>query len=380
MKWKCLNCISFRKDEKQKMKIMQVVPSFDFGGAETMCESLIYALKKRGYSIFAVSLYTNKTPITERLERHGVEMFYLDKQPGLDISMVSKLVHIMRCKQPDIVHTHLDVIKYAVLAAKITKIKGCIHTIHNVANKEASGMAMRVNKFFYKHKWSVPVALSELVRESIIQYYQMDKEKIPVILNGVDLSKCKPKRNYSVDGNFKILHIGRFSEQKNHRGLIEAFYAFHTQYPNSELWLIGDGIMKNEIEEYVKNKQISGSVKFLGLQNDVHGYLHDADIFTLPSYYEGIPMTLIEAMGSGLPIVATAVGGVPDMLNEVSAILVPVDSNIIAEALKNYYLNEQLRENHGLAALELSKCFSVETMADQYISVYETISEISSIN
>ena len=100
------------------MKILQVIPYFCFGGAETMCENLTYSLRSLGHEVTVVSLYQERTPIAQRMEETGVKILYLDKKLGLDISMVPKLMKIMRQEKPDVVHTHLDVIKYATVAAK----------------------------------------------------------------------------------------------------------------------------------------------------------------------------------------------------------------------------------------------------------------------
>jgi glycosyltransferase involved in cell wall biosynthesis len=99
--------------------------------------------------------------------------------------------------------------------------------------------------------------------------------------------------------------------------------------------------------------------------------LHDADIFTLPSNYEGIPMTLIEAMGTGLPIVATAVGGVPDMLtNDENALIIDNNNEAISRAFETYYKDLELRKRHGEKAKERSSAFSATTMAKKYESIY----------
>ena len=146
------------------MKILQVVPYFCFGGAETMCENLTYALKKRGHTVAVVSLYAERTEISRRMEAAGVKIRYLDKKLGLDVSMVPKLAEVFREERPDIVHTHLDVIKYVVAAARLSGVRRCIHTVHNVAQEEAQGLARRINRFYYRRGWSEPVALSPEVQ------------------------------------------------------------------------------------------------------------------------------------------------------------------------------------------------------------------------
>ena len=133
------------------MKILQVIPYFCFGGAETMCENLTYALTAMGHQVTVVSLYDEKTPIARRMENAGIKILYLDKKLGLDLSMIPKLMKIMKQETPDVVHTHLDVIKYAVAAAKLCGIKHCIHTVHNVAHEEAEGCLSQL-------KQSVPKA------------------------------------------------------------------------------------------------------------------------------------------------------------------------------------------------------------------------------
>lgn len=352
------------------MKIVQVMPEFGLAGAEIMCENLTYELTKLGHEVTVISMYDYHSAITDRLEHFGVDMRYLGKAPGLDFSMVHKMKRIFRETDADVVHTHRHCAKYAMPAAMLAGVKHRVHTVHNVAGKENAGIDRKLNKFFFKHCHMVPVALSELTRNSVADEYRIDKDDIPVVYNGIDLGKCIVKSDYSVNGKFRILNIGRFSEQKNHIGLLKAFRIFHEKYPDSELWLIGDGEKKAEIKKYIKNNGLDQAVKLLGIQSDVYGYLHDADIFALPSNYEGMPMTLIEAMGTGLPIVATAVGGVPDMLDCSSAVLTDTDENAIATAFEKYYSDPELRKAHGISAKERSGLFSSTEMAEGYLKIY----------
>ncbi len=355
------------------MTIVQVIPMFGLAGAEIMCENLIYELINLGHSVTVISMYYYKSAITDRLESKGVDIRYLGKKKGLDLSMIRKIKKVLNEVKPNVVHTHLYSAEYAIPASMQVGVNCVVHTVHNIAEKENRSMARKLNKFFFKHCHVVPVALSELIRDSIVREYKLTKDKIPVIFNGIDLSKCIQKTDYSVNGNFKILHIGRFSEQKNHIGLIKAFKLFHDKHADSELWLIGDGEKKTEIEKYVADNELISSVKFLGLQSNVYGYLHDADIFTLPSNYEGIPMTLIEAMGTGLPIVVTAVGGVPDMLDKESSVFVTLDEKVISDAFERYYVSESLRKSHGNNARYKSQQFSSLTMAEKYSILYKKI-------
>ena len=180
------------------------------------------------------------------------------------------------------------------------------------------------------------------------------------------------KQSYQIsEGTPTILHIGRFSEQKNHVGLIHAFQKVLKVYPNAILKLAGDGELRPEMEKLTVQLGISSNVYFLGIQSDVFDLLHHADIFILPSSYEGVPMTLIEAMGTGSPIIATNVGGVPDMLTDgLNAILVHNDTDEIAESMITLIGNEKMRQCLGEEARKRSVAFSSVIMAQKYAEIY----------
>lgn len=353
------------------MKILQVIPYFCFGGAETMCENLTYALKSKGHEVTVVSLYNERTPISQRMENAGVKIRYLDKKLGMDVSMVPKLAKIMKQERPDVVHTHLDVVKYAAAAAKLAGVKTCVHTVHNVAQKEAEGLAQKIHKTWFSLGWATPVALSPEVQRTIAEVYGLPEEKIPVVYNGVDLSKCMPKEDYAAGETITLVHVGRFNEQKNHKGLLQSFQKILASYPQCRLNLLGDGELFSETKAYAEALGIAEHVRFLGSQSNVYPYLHDADIFLLPSNYEGMPMTIIEAMGTGLPIVATKVGGVPDMLTDgESALLTPIDPEAVADACIKLISDESLRARLGRNAKQESLRFSAAYMAEEYTKIY----------
>ena len=354
------------------MKIMQVIPYFCFGGAEIMCENLTYALKNAGQEVVVVSLYAERTPIAQRMEEAGIRIVYLDKKLGLDLSMVPKLVRVMRQERPDVVHTHLDVIKYATAAARLSGVKKCVHTVHSLADREAEGRIQKIiNGTYFRKAWSVPVALTPEVQASVSDFYGLPPERIPVIYNGIDLSRCIPKTTYETGETVTILHVGRFDVPKNHAGLLEAFRLLRETHPECHLRLVGDGDLRLRMEALAKEKGISDAVEFCGMQSNVYPYLHDADIFTLPSIYEGNPMTIIEAMGTGLPIVASRVGGIPDMIHDgESGILVEPEPRAVCDALARMVEDGALRRRLGENAKAQSRQFSAEHMAEDYLTCY----------
>ena len=354
------------------MKILQIIPYFCFGGAEIMCENLVYAQKQLGHEVIAVSLGPERTVISQRMEAAGVRVEYLDKKPGLDLNMIPRLVKLMKREKPDAVHSHLSVIKYVGLAAKLAGAKKYVHTVHSVAYEEAEGPLQKItNQFYFRNGWAVPVALSPEIQKTVLDLYGLAPEQVPIIYNGVDLSRCIPKEDHRTGETVNILHVGRFDTPKNHPGLLRAFARLHRELPQCRLHLVGDGESRPEMEVLAKELGIGNAVTFHGMQSNVYPYLHDADIFVLPSIYEGIPMTIIEAMGTGLPVIASAVGGVPDMLRHgESGILVSCDPEEVSRACAGLARDEALRRRLGETARADSVRFSAEHMAKRYCEVY----------
>ncbi len=356
----------------RKIKVMQIIPDLGLGGAEIMVENLATSLVEEGVDVAVVSLYKYHSAITERLESNNIPVYYLGKKNGPDLKIIFRLFSLVKKEKPDAIHTHLYAMTYAIPAAILAGGLTKVHTIHNIAKKEAGNFKRKINKIFYKHCKVIPVSISPLVKESVVKEYGISENQVPMVYNGIDLKKCMPKKDYCSKRKVtNILHIGRFSEQKNHIGLIESFKLLHDKAPNTVLKLIGTGELEKNVKDIVAELNLNDCVEFLGLQSNVYSHLNNADIFVLPSLWEGMPMTLIEAMGTGLPIVATGVGGVPDMIeNNVTGLLVDIDKEQIAEALLKLINDGNLRQKLGNNARISSERFSVKEMARGYAKLY----------
>lgn len=352
--------------------VLQVMPEFGLAGAETMCESLCYQLQKSGkYNVIVASLFDFHSPITERMEKSGLKIIYLNKKPGIDISIIHKLYKVMKEYNIDIVHTHRYVMQYAIPAAIMAGVKVRIHTVHNIATKEVDGYRRILAHFFFKHCSVIPVSISPLIQESVVKEYNITKEQTPVIYNGSDLNKCLIKTDYRDSKPFTIVHIGRFNPQKNHSVIIDAAQKLKEEGLKFVIKLIGGAGNEEQRKQEVKQKGLDNEINFCGLQGNVFPFLQSADCFILPSLYEGMPVTLVEAMGCGLPIIASSVGGVPDMIESgKTGLLIKPNAEELTSAIKRLIKNEKLRESLGKNALTKSKDFSVERMFNGYDNVY----------
>lgn len=354
------------------MKIVQVMPDFGLAGAETMVENLSCGLAAEGCDVLVISFFDLHTAITERIENRGIKIKYLGKKRGFDPSIISKMRKIIKAYQPDVIHTHRYVLPYAFLASMGFKAKR-VHTVHNIAQKEQTKVGKNINRVLFRYFNVVPVALSKEIQRTIQEVYGLPDNRIPVVFNGIDLSRCIVKESYARKDTFTVLHIGRFMDVKNHELLLRSFARFKGQHSDARLQLLGDGELKENMMQLAGQLNITDAVEFAGLQSNVYPWLHNADVFILPSKFEGMPMTLIEAMGTGLPIIASNVGGIPDMLSsQKEALLIEPKEEKIIEALEMVYSDAKKREYWGRNALQRSSLFSSQAMARKYLQLYSS--------
>ncbi|MBR3933200.1 MAG: glycosyltransferase [Clostridia bacterium] len=354
------------------MKIIQVMPEFELGGAEIMVETLSYELKKLGCDVIVVSLFNLHTPITDRMEQNGIRVEFFDKKSGLDLSQVRKLYKFFKKEKPDVVHTHRNAIQYGALAACFARVTCKIHTLHSIAEKENGKIQRKFNKILFKYFGVVPVSLSKLIQDSVIDEYGVKAKNTPIILNGMPLEKYNKKTDYEIYGGVKVIHVGRFVEPKNHYGLIKAFKAICKSYPDATLNLFGVGELMEDIKAYVKEEGLEKNVVFNGVSHNIENELIKNDIFCFPSIYEGVPLALIEAMASAMPIVATNVGGISNMLeNEIDAFVTDNNTKTISDSIIKLIASKELRETMGANAYNRAKDFSSLNMAKRYMYLYE---------
>lgn len=351
-------------------KVLQIIPHLNLGGAETMCKHLSIALKKAGYDVTVVAFLNEKSKNTLDLDVAGVSIIYLNKKTGFDISVLQKLRRIIKDLSPDIIHTHLAAIKYAFIASLGMK-KRIVHTVHSVADQECGRFARFLNKLFLKSKNVTFVALSEIVAQTIHEVYKLPIEKIPVVYNGVPLDRCVVKNDWALQNPVRIANVAGYRPVKNHTELILATKLLVERGYNLKLTLYGDGEERAKIESLVSQNGLDEIVTLYGFCEDVTSQLHDSDIFVLPSLYEGISLAIIEAMGTGLPVIASAVGGNPDIITDFeNGLLCEPIAHSIAEKLEMLINDNRLRATLGNRAVSSANRFSAENMLKGYLAIY----------
>lgn len=355
------------------MIVVEVVPKFKLAGAERMAESLICGLVDLGVEVYAASLYDFESPITSRLRGHAVPVQSFGKRDGLDLSIVGKLRRYFKAVHPDIVHTHLYAAKYAIPAAHAAGVPACLHTVHNIASEDLSGIDTILQRWFYSHGWAVPVAISPEIKKTVSEEYGIPGDEVPMVLNGV-ARRTFPKSDAKSDNMFTFLHIGRFEYVKNHELLLDAFKRVHATHKDCRLVLVGKGPLLERIRRKVEDLELDKSVNIVGEVADVAPYLAEADVFVLPSEYEGLPITLIEALQAGLPCIASNVGGIPDIVQDgENGLLIEPKIDSVAQAMTRVLEDRGLLSKLARNALNVDSPFTQEKMSRAYYRIMQEV-------
>jgi len=362
------------------MRVLQVIPNFGLGGAERLVVNLLEVIDKEKFEVAACSLYPKaNTLFGHQLEKSGIQIYYLGKHKGLDLRMIPRLYRLFRVFKPDVVHTHLSVLRYALIPLILCRIPARFHTLHNIAQKEVDALGKIVHYLAFHLGGVIPVSISQEVARTVKKLY---KVRTLIIYNGIPTRHFKSaeetrsiwrKKEGIKNSEVVFLHIGRFSPQKNHRLLIEAFAQAMMKRSDLKLLLVGDGELRPDIKKIVKEKQLEQNIHFLGLRQDISELLSACDIFILSSDWEGVPMTILESMAAGKPVIATAVGGVPELVEDsITGLLVPPqDIQALSKAMVKLANDSSLREEMGKEGRKRAlERFDINLIARQYEELY----------
>ncbi len=364
--------------------LFQVITSLVPGGAERLVVNLLRYHDRSKYQPVCICLGnpvgSHYEAIVRKLE---IPLYFLGKGDKADWGVYKKLERLFAEYRPTVVHTHLLGLNYAYLAMLKHRTPVRVHTLHSLAHKEIGNRIARIVRtlaFRYRIGGVVPVAIADEVARTVEQVYGYKNP--PVIPNGIPVDEYAP--NPEKRAQFRaahgvepeavvIVHVGRFVELKNHALLLQAFAQLKSTHP-LYLWLVGDGELRPAMEQRARELGIAERVRFWGVRSDVADILNAADIFTLPSKYEGNPMAVMEAMAAGLPVVASHVGGIPELVeDEHQGLLVPADDQpCLVQGLQALIDNPTKRYQLGKSAVERArKKFDIRQTVQAYEKLYE---------
>ncbi|MBC7327224.1 glycosyltransferase [bacterium] len=367
-------------DRRTKIKVLQVIPPVGIGGAERLVVDLAKYINKDEFEVAVLSLGNQLAEIyQEELRESQVPSIFIKVQTAFHPLTIYRVTRFLLRFKPHIIHTHLKAIRYVILPSLFSPVLAHIHTIHSIARRDTSSPFNRfINRIAFKCFGVKPVCVSKEVANSIKAVYGVEALRI---YNGVNLSRYFAERpREKKDQTVYVLNVGRMKKEKNHKLLLEAFNKVRSKDSRARLIIVGDGELKPALEGKVRQLGLNGAVSFHGWRNDVPELMRDCDIFVLSSDVEGCPEVVLEAMASGKPVVATRVGGVPELVEYgITGFLVPPqDSDALAESMLRLIKDSELREEMGRRGREKAiKGFALSIAIQRYEELYKrVISEV----
>ena len=364
--------------------LMMVSTGLALGGAENQLRAITLCLRCRGKELSVVSMLPPRASV-EELELAGVCVYTLQMRRHFpDPRAILRLAATIRRERPLIVHSHMV---HANLLARVTrlfvKMPVLVCTAHSIIE---GGRARELAYRLTDPLADLTTQVSEVGKQRYIQVGAVPPHKIVYIPNGIDTSRFQPnpmvrqavrEQLGCAPDAFVWLTVGRLEPVKNHLGLLSAFREVAAVHPNARLLIAGQGSLQAAIEQHIAELGLAERVHLLGVRRDIPDLLNATDAFVLPSLWEGMPLTLLEASATALPIVATDVGGNAEVVLEgETGYLVPVkDTEALAQAmLRVMNLSEADRSAIGQAGrAHVVQNFDLERVVDRWEALYREL-------
>jgi sugar transferase (PEP-CTERM/EpsH1 system associated) len=361
-------------------KILFVNNSLGMGGVETMIVDMIRLIPTITFSP-EVAVFEGGGSLERVLGERDIPVHNLNKKIGVDLGLVLRLRQLIQRRKISVLHSHnFSAWLYSASAARTI---GGIHHIHT----EHSEVERSRRRYFAERGLSKitnhVIAVSSHVHEVMVQEIGISPTRAKLIHNGVNTTRFAPSATLRTqiraslgltESDYVVGIVARLAPIKNHALLLRAFASFELAAPlKKKLLIVGDGVERKALENLSLQLGLDGSVIFLGERHDTDVLFNAMDTYALSSFNEGMNLTLLEAMSSGLPAVATAVGGNTEIVeHERSGYLVAADNHMeMGLRLAQLGAAPQLRMQFGAAGRASTlRRFNENLMMDQYLSLY----------
>lgn len=363
-------------------RVAIIVPSLRGGGLERLARDLALSIRERGYDP-AVFCLNGLGIYADSLRSAGIEVRDCHEGSRRVRGLPLRLIRDLARFAPEIIHAHSGTWQPSSVAKAVLGRPRLVFTDHGRYPPEPWTRRVVERWWCYRHTdryIAVTDALAEYVRDFLRLGAAPD-----VVYNGIDVSayggthrsaRARLRAEWgAADDDLVAVAVGRFVPVKNHAGLLRAAAAARRQGASIHLALVGTGVLEPEMRQLAHSLGIERHVRFLGFREDVADCLAASDLFVNASTTEALPVSLLEAMATGLPTLATAVGGVPEALGDPPAgILVPAaDEVALAGGLTTLAGDPTLRQDLSVRAHARAGRYSLQEFTDGYCAVYASL-------
>jgi glycosyltransferase involved in cell wall biosynthesis len=368
------------------IRLLFVLTSPDRGGVEEVVLRLCQRLDPREFALALAAPATLLEAFAPDLAGVRVATEAVAAERWLDGGQVGRLARFIRAVRPDVVNPHL--FRSVVVAAPLARWLGVPAVVETYHGREGWRRGFPRGSFLPDRTVARfvtrVIAVSEAARDFLVCGKGYPAGKIVVVPNGRDLSVFMPGRHREAvrkelgvdDATPLVGVVGRLEEQKGHRHLLAAWPGVVREFPDARLLVIGDGVLRAALEDQARALGLGPSTMFLGFRTDVARLLDAVDVVALPSLYEGMPLTAIEASAMGRPLVATAVDGTPEVVADgaTGCLVPPADPSALAAALGRLLRDPDAARRMGAAGRRRAlERFALDRHVEATAAVYRAV-------
>ncbi len=353
----------------RKLKVVHIIPTLALGGAERILTELVRYGNRDAFD-FAVITIVDGGPLEADIRELGVPYYPLKKTSELGLVMLVELIALLNRLEPDIVHTHLfGGHLWGEIASKLNRVPHLVFSEQNT-DVDIGELKHRIKQVL-SYGSSAVVAASDGIKKFLVEEENFPTDKITVIRNAVETGRFAQIPPAPFGEVMQLLAIGRLEPQKGHDILLNALSTLR-DVP-WELTLVGEGSAKDSLVDLAIINHMHDRVHFVGTHMDVAPYLAASDVVVMSSRWEGIGLVIMEAMAAGRTVIASNVGGIPELIDDgVTGMLVPVeDVDALQVAIRRVWQNQAAARELGAAArVKAQKDFDIRAMVADYERVY----------
>lgn len=350
----------------RKRRLTVALDNLGFGGAQNMVAAQLVQMDQEQYDISLVVLGQKKTtPFAEKLEAL-FPVRYVGHSGRVTPMTILKVLQMIQTTKPDVVHSHMGVVGFCAMWSKLFR-KPLVITVHAKPEVAFSEKAKRQVCSVLKTDRVKLVAVSEDNARAVKDYYHLNDTQCAFVNNGIDLDRFNRKEHEG----FTVIHVGRQDKNKNQAALIRCFAKLHKKHPDTKLLLLGDGNQHQKLIALTREVGLADAVTFTGNVANTEDYYAVSDLYVQCSHREAMPLSVLEAMATGLPIISTDVGGLRDVVQD-NGILVPDnDEDALYKAIERIYeQSEEEIKTMCAASNRIVQKYSSKEMAREYEKIY----------
>jgi glycosyltransferase involved in cell wall biosynthesis len=336
--------------------VLHFITELDAGGAQTALYRLLKHTDLTGIKPVVVCLYNGDRLMADRIRQLGVPVIDVQLTAWWRIDALWRLYRLLRRERPSILHCWLFHANFlGRIMGRLARVPIIITSRRNVEIGGAWRERLQRGTVELDDKI---IAVCEAARQAEIQRSHVSPDKVVTIYNGIDVApfavstRQAIRRELGIDADAFLLGvIGRLHRQKGHVYLFQALRQVRPQFADVRLLVVGDCRLRNELVAQAEREGVADVVIFTGARGDIPEILSALDLFVLPSLWEGLPNVVLEAMAAGLPVVATAVGGTPELIinGETGLLVPPQDADSLAQAILHLLANPEQANAMGRA-------------------------------